>query len=198
MSKALLADLTAETIVDKIEALFEVIMASSYLGEPVTVGEHMLQAAACARRDGAGDALIAAALLHDVGYYVDPEPDNKNELVASKRHDRAGARALAPFFPEAVTEPIRLHADAKRYLCAVEPDYRDKLSDASIHTMALQGGIMDTEEADAFARGAFCEAAVAMRRWDDEGKVAGADVPFFGDFRPMLERLVKQARTARN
>jgi gamma-butyrobetaine dioxygenase len=158
----------------------------------------MLQAAACARRDGAGDALIAAALLHDVGYYVDPDPDNRNELVASKRHDRAGARALAPFFPEAVTEPIRLHADAKRYLCAVEPDYRDKLSDASIHTMALQGGIMDSEEADAFARGAFCEAAVAMRRWDDEGKVAGADVPPFGDFRPMLERLVKQAGTARN
>ncbi|MGY8997560.1 MAG: phosphodiesterase, partial [Alphaproteobacteria bacterium] len=119
-------------------------------------------------------------------------------LIPRKRHDRAGARALAPFFPQGVTEPIRLHADAKRYLCAVEPDYRDKLSDASIHTMALQGGIMGAEEAGSFAMGAFCEAAVAMRRWDDEGKVAGAVVPPFGMFRPMLERLVAQAGASRN
>jgi [1-hydroxy-2-(trimethylamino)ethyl]phosphonate dioxygenase len=198
MKKALLADLTSENVIDRIEALFEVIMTSSYLGEPVTIGEHMLQAAACARRDGADEALVAAALLHDVGYYVDAAPDNENELVPSKRHDRAGARALAPFFPQGVTEPIRLHADAKRYLCAVEPDYRGKLSDASIHTMALQGGIMDAEEAERFAKGAFCESAVAMRRWDDEGKVAGADVPPFGEFRSMLERLVNQAGVSSN
>ncbi len=191
MKKALLSDLTSENVVDKIEALFVEIMEASYLGEAVTIGAHMLQAAACARRDGASDALAAAALLHDVGYYVDPAPDNENERIAAKRHDRAGARALAAFFPPEVTEPIRLHADAKRYLCAVEPDYRARLSQASIHTMALQGGIMEADEARAFVKGLYCEDAVAMRRWDDEGKVAGAPVPDFAAFRPMLERLVE-------
>ncbi len=103
MKKALLADLTSENVIDRIEALFEVIMTSSYLGEPVTIGEHMLQAAACARRDGAGEALVAAALLHDVGYYVDAcSPTTKTSWSPSKRHDRAGARALAPFFPRGV------------------------------------------------------------------------------------------------
>ena len=198
MKKALLANLTHENVVDRIEALFAVIMTSSYLGEPVTIGEHMLQAAACARRDGADDALVAAALLHDVGYYVDAAPDNENELIPDKRHDRAGARALAPFFSEAVTEPIRLHADAKRYLCAVEPDYRDKLSDASIHTMALQGGVMDADEAERFAKGGFATEAVAMRRWDDEGKVAGAEVPPFDAFKAMLARLVAEASASSN
>jgi phosphonate degradation associated HDIG domain protein len=191
VKKPLLGDLTHDNVIDRIEAVFAVIMTSSYLGEPVTIGDHMLQAAACAQRDGANDALVAAALLHDIGYYVDPAPDNANEKVADKCHDRAGARALAAFFPPEVTEPIRLHADAKRYLCAVEPDYRDKLSAASIHTMALQGGIMGAQEAEAFARGPFCKDAVAMRRWDDEGKVAGVTPPPFSAFRPILERLAQ-------
>jgi len=190
MTRALLSDLTRETVVDRLGDLFAAIMEASYLGERVTIGEHMLQCAACARHDGAPDALVAAALLHDVGYYVDPDPDSDNEMVADKRHDRAAHRVLSPFFPPMVTEPVRLHVDAKRYLCAVEPDYCDKLSEASIHTMKLQGGIMSQADAAAFAAGPFCDEAVRVRRWDEEGKDPGACVPGFEHYRPLLETLV--------
>jgi phosphonate degradation associated HDIG domain protein len=191
MKKALLADLTPANVVDKLEALFEAIAETSYLGEPVTIADHMLQAAACARRDGASDALTAAALLHDVGYYADANPDNENEADARKRHDAAAARILAPVLPEAVTEPIRLHVDAKRYLCAVEPDYRAKLSPASIHTMSLQGGVMSRPDAASFAAEPYCEDAVRLRRWDDEGKQPETDMPGFANYRAMLEALVR-------
>jgi len=191
MKKALLADLTPANVVDKLEALFAAIAGTSYLGEPVTIAEHMLQAAACARRDGASDALTAAALLHDVGYYADANPDNENEADAHKRHDAAAARMLAPLLPEAVTEPIRLHVDAKRYLCAVEPAYHDKLSPASIHTMSLQGGVMSRADVDGFATEPYCEDAVRLRRWDDEGKQPEADMPGFASYRAMLQALVR-------
>ncbi len=191
MKKALLNDLTSDNAVDKLQGLFDAIATTSYLGEPVTIAEHMLQSAACAKRDGAGDALIAAALLHDVGYYVDPNPDNENETDQKKRHDKAAARLLASVLPPAVTEPIRLHVDAKRYLCAVEPSYYDKLSDASIHTMSLQGGIMTNDDADVFAGEPYSDDAVRMRRWDEEGKDPDVDVPGFETYRAMLERLVR-------
>lgn len=191
MKKALLNDLTPDNAVDKLQGLFDAIATTSYLGEPVTIAEHMLQSAACAKRDGAGDALIAAALLHDVGYYVDPNPDNENETDQKKRHDKAAARLLASVLPPAVTEPIRLHVDAKRYLCAVEPSYYDKLSDASIHTMSLQGGIMTNDDADVFAGEPYSDDAVRMRRWDEEGKDPDVDVPGFETYRAMLERLVR-------
>ncbi|MBC6441273.1 MAG: hypothetical protein GDA49_12880 [Rhodospirillales bacterium] len=190
MTGALLSDLTRDNVIDRLGDLFAAIMESSYLGEKVTIGEHMLQCAACARRDGAPDALVAAALLHDVGYYVDPDPDNLNETVADKRHDRAAPRALEPFFPAAVTEPIGLHVDAKRYLCSVEPDYRDKLSEASIHTMSLQGGMMEKDEAERFAAHPHCADAVRVRRWDEEGKAPDANVPGFNRYRAMLAALV--------
>jgi gamma-butyrobetaine dioxygenase len=192
VKRALLDDVTRENAVDKLAALFEAIAETSYLGERVTIAEHMLQCAALARRDGASDALVAAALLHDIGYYADPEPDNANETDKRKRHDAAAARVLANAFPADVTEPIRLHVDAKRYLCAVEPDYRDRLSQASIHTMRLQGGVMSRDEVDSFAAEPYCEDAIRLRRWDDEGKDPDAQVPGFASYRETLERLVRE------
>ena len=192
IAKTLLSDLTPDNVVDKLDALFAAIAGTSYLGEPITIAEHMLQSAACAKRDGADDALIAAALLHDVGHYVDPAPDNENETDLRKRHDLAAARILAPVLPAAVTEPIRLHVDAKRYLCAIEPAYYDKLSDASKHTMRLQGGVMDADQAKVFAGEAYCEDAVRLRRWDDEGKTPDVAVPGFEAYRAMLETLSRE------
>ncbi len=194
MSKPLLAGLTPGNLVDRLEALFAVIVRDSYLGENVTIGDHMLQCAALARQEGAEEALVAAALLHDVGYYLDAAPDNENETRPAKRHDAAAGRALAGLLPESAVAPIRLHVDAKRYLCAVEADYRARLSPASIHTMALQGGIMDGQAAQTFAALPHAQEACRVRRWDDAGKVAGADVPGFAAYRPLLERLVARAQ----
>ena len=189
MSKPLLAGLTRDNLVDRLESLFAVIVRESYLGENVTIGDHMLQCAALAQAEGAPDALVAAALLHDIGYYLDAAPDNENEIRSDRRHDVAAGRALAALLPQAAVAPIRLHVDAKRYLCAVEPEYRARLSAASIHTMALQGGIMGRDEAAAFAALPFSGDACRLRRWDDAGKTVGADVPGFGHYRPLLDRL---------
>lgn len=194
MTKPLLAGLTPDNLVDRLEALFAAIVRESYLGESVTIGDHMLQCAALAEAEGAPGALVAAALLHDVGYYLDPAPDADNEARPSKRHDTAAGRALAPLLPAATVEPIRLHVEAKRYLCAVEPSYHDRLSEASKHTMRLQGGVLSQAEAAAFGAGPFAAEAVRVRRWDEAGKAPGAAVPGFAHYRSLLERLVAERR----
>ena len=108
---------------------------------------HMLQAAALAESQGAGEALVIAALLHDVGHFLQPTDDS----FGYHKHDRSGGDWLATRFPPEVSEPVRLHVTAKRYLCAVEKDYFDKLSAASVYTLSQQGGPMSDTEVRAFA-----------------------------------------------
>jgi gamma-butyrobetaine dioxygenase len=183
---------TAEEVVDLLGELFEQQGASEYLGEPVTQAEHMLQAAAGAQAGGASDALIAASLLHDVGHFTGPVSGADLMAGTDNRHSHVGADWLAAWFPEAVTEPVRLHVAAKRYLCAVEPDYFDRLSEASVYTLNVQGGPMSTEEATRFAENPFAEDAVALRRWDEAAKEPAAQVPGFDHYRPLLQRLAAQ------
>ena len=177
--------------VDVLARLFAEQGGNEYLGEPVTQAEHMLQAAACARVAGASDALVAAALLHDVGHFTGPISGAELMAGTDNRHSHAGADWLAGLgFPAAVTEPVRLHVAAKRYLCAVEPGYFDRLSEASVYTLSVQGGPMSPAEAARFAEGRYAEDAVTLRRWDEAAKDPGALVPDFAHYRPLLEALV--------
>jgi gamma-butyrobetaine dioxygenase len=105
------------------------------------------------------------------------------------RHSHQGADWLAPWFGPAVTEPVRLHVAAKRYLCATEPDYFARLSPASVHTLSVQGGPMRPAEAARFAAEPFAEDAVRLRRWDDAAKDADAEVPDFTHYRDLLTEL---------
>jgi phosphonate degradation associated HDIG domain protein len=178
-------------IIDRLESLFLRRGAEAYLGEPVTVAEHMLQCAALAQAEAAPDRLVAAALLHDIGHLSEGaageySPDD----TIDKRHDRAGAKVLEGHFPAAVVEPVRLHVAAKRYLCGTDSSYYGKLSVASRHSLALQGGPMNAAEIGSFESLAFHRDAVRLRRWDDGGKVEGLRTPTFADLRPLLERLV--------
>src|SRR5580704_1960106 len=149
--------------VERIAELFAAGGADEYLGEPITVGAHLLQAGALAEAAGAPPALVAAALLHDVGHLRgdDPLADevelSGRELMAGADNDHGerGAAWLARWFPAAVTEPVRLHVAAKRYLCAAEPGYFALLSPASVYTLSLQGGPMAPAEAGAFAAGRY-------------------------------------------
>ena len=155
--------------------------AAAYLGEPVTQAQHMLLAGAEAIKAQAPDHLVAAALLHDIGH-----------LVADERHhDSVGARLLSRWFPPAVTEPVRLHVAAKRYLCATEPGYFESLSPASVRTLGFQGGPMSAVEAAEFAAGPYAADAVTVRRWDEAAKDPDAAVPSFEHFAPLLTRLVR-------
>lgn len=174
----------ARDVAGAIEALFAARGHETY-GEGVTIADHCLQTAALARAGGADDALVVAALLHDIGYFLEPHRHGTGD----HRHDRSGGGWLAARFPAAVSEPVRLHVAAKRYLCAVERDYFGLLSAASKHTLARQGGPMSAAEAAEFARHPFLDRAVRLRRWDDRGKVAGAEVAPLGSYREAILRL---------
>jgi gamma-butyrobetaine dioxygenase len=169
------------TGIDAIAELFAGPGARDYLGEAVTIGEHMRQAGALAEAAGADAPLVAAALLHDVGH-LRSEPD--------ARHGSGGARWLSQWFGPAVTEPVRLHVAAKRYLCATEPGYFGRLSPESVRTLALQGGPMTPEQAAAFEALPHARDAVAVRRWDDEAKDPAVTPPAFAHFEPLLTGLL--------
>ena len=188
----------AESVVAELERFFTEQGANEYLGEPVTQAAHMLQAAACAQAEAAGDALVAAALLHDVGHFTGTISGAELMEGTDNRHSHVGADWLATWFPEAVTEPVRLHVAAKRYLCAVEPSYFDRLSEASVYTLNVQGGPMSAEEVAAFEAGPYAEQAVALRRWDEAAKDPDADVPGFAHYRELLAGLVRHPAAEEN
>ncbi|MEE1785236.1 TauD/TfdA family dioxygenase [Streptomyces sp. SP17BM10] len=176
---------------DAIAELFAGRGAGEYLGEAVTTAEHMLQAAAAAEAAQAPEHLVAAALLHDIGHFHGALHGRDLMRGQDNRHSDSGADWLAQWFGPEVTEPVRLHVAAKRYLCAVEPDYRERLSEASEYTLEVQGGPMGDAEAAAFAALPGAVDAVAVRRWDDEAKTAGATTPDFEHYRPLLASLMK-------
>ena len=170
------------TAVEAIGELFAGPGARDYLGEPVSIGAHMRQAGALAEAAGAEPALVAAALLHDVGHLRSETED---------RHGEAGAGWLSQWFSPAVTEPVRLHVAAKRYLCAVDAGYFGLLSAESVRTLSLQGGPMTAAEVAAFGELPHAQDAVAVRRWDDQAKDPESAPPPFAHFAPLLAALVR-------
>lgn len=179
-----------ETVVDEIFAVFREKGHRSY-GENVTELEHALQSATFAQRQGESTEVVAASLLHDYGHLLHDLGEHIADQGIDARHEHIGANRLGRWFGEAVTAPIRLHADSKRYLCWKEKGYFDGLSEASRKSLALQGGPMNATEAAQFERGPYYSTAVRVRRYDDQGKVPGMKTPSLEDFRRLLEALVK-------
>jgi phosphonate degradation associated HDIG domain protein len=177
------------TVVDQIFDLFERLGSQRY-GEDATQLQHALQTAELARSNGCADALVAAALLHDVGQLMGGAGDAAEKLGLDARHEIGGARFLRKHFPAAVCEPIRLHVAAKRYLCAVDPAYAEGLSRASLLSLKLQGGPMSPEEIAAFEAEPFHDDAVTLRRFDDAGKQPDWVTPDLASHRPLLESLL--------
>ncbi|HWM18593.1 MAG TPA: HD domain-containing protein [Ilumatobacteraceae bacterium] len=180
-----------------IDRMFVSAEGMAYLGEDVTMIQHQLQAGALASAAGCNDALVVAALLHDVGHMIGPQESevDATEALATDRdahHDAVGARWLSHWFGPHVTEPVRLHVAAKRFLVATEPDYAAKLSAASVHTLRLQGGPMTPQEARDFAALEFAQDAVALRRLDEAAKDASVDAPGLDTYRERLVRLLER------
>jgi phosphonate degradation associated HDIG domain protein len=182
--------LSPDSIVAFLADIFARRGGEEYLGEPVTMAEHMLQGAHLAEREGADDMIVAAALLHDIGHFTSEFGTFAMADTVDRRHEDAAVRLLAPFFPAAVVEAVGGHVAAKRYLCATEPAYLAELSPASRHSLALQGGPMSADEVRDFARTPNLETMLRVRRLDDAGKVAGMATPAFDHYALLLQRLV--------
>lgn len=159
----------------------------AYDGESVTQLEHALQSATRAEADGAGAALVTAALLHDLGHLLHDQGETPTLRGIDDRHQYAALPLLRRLFDDQVLEPIRLHVDAKRYLCATREGYLHALSPDSKRSLALQGGVYSPEDAHAFQSLPYAADAVRVRLWDDLAKEAGAPTPPLAHFVAALE-----------
>jgi phosphonate degradation associated HDIG domain protein len=164
----------------EIGSLIELLRArgdAAYFGERVSVLEHSLQCAYFAARSANDPVSIAAGLLHDIGHLLHEEPEDAAARGRDTQHEELAARYLGSWFGPAVTEPIRLHVAAKRYLCAIDRDYLGQLSASSIESLELQGGPMTSEEIHEFQALPHWSNAVQLRRWDDEAKLVDLRTP---------------------
>lgn len=181
---------TRDTIVEFLGDIFARCGDAEYLGEPVTMAQHMLQGAWLAEQQGLDDQVIVAALLHDIGHFTSEFGTFSMEDTEDRFHEEAGAEVLAPFFPSLVTDCVRYHVAAKRYLCATRPSYFDRLSEASIHSLNLQGGPMSAEEVAEFERNPNLPRIIQVRYLDEAGKDPDMVTPDYWHFAPAVQRVV--------
>ena len=177
--------------IDQVMELFAKYGDRVYLGEAVTQREHALQAATLAEKRNGSANQIAAALLHDIGHIINAsESDAAESLYADNAddlHEEIGFRWLSAHFGPEVSDPVRLHVPAKRYLCAVDEDYINVLSKTSVRSLHDQGGPMSSDEVKAFESEPYATDAVAVRRWDDGAKVPNLETPDLTHFRAYLD-----------
>ena len=190
MTKPNLDILTADNIVAFIGDIFNRRGGEEYLGEPVTMAEHMLQGAHFAEKAGESELIIVSALLHDIGHFTSEFGTFSMDDTEDRLHEEAGAVVLEPFFPTLVTDCVRFHVAAKRYLCAVKPEYFKRLSDASIHSLNLQGGAMSEAEVVEFEKNPNLKDIVKVRYYDDAGKRADLKTQPYSYYAPMVQRVV--------
>ena len=180
-----------QDIVSDIQALLEGKAEGRYGLTFINQQQHALQAAWLAEQEERGDALVTASLLHDIGHLVHNLGDNPADAGIDDRHEELGHAWLVNHFGPEVTEPVRLHVAAKRYLCAAEADYFAKLSPDSVKSLSLQGGPMSAEELAAFEAGPYSAAAVQLRRYDEQAKVKGLQTPDVAHFMPAVARSLR-------
>lgn len=177
--------------ISNIVRLFETAGHQWYGGEAVTQLAHALQCAHLAQTEGATDSLIVAALLHDLGHLTHDLGEDPANHGIDDHHEVRALHGLRRVFAEAVLEPIRLHVDAKRYLCNVDERYYDGLSAASKLSLSLQGGPFDDHDARQFIAQPYAVDAARLRAWDDRAKTPGAVTPPLPHFVAIMERCAR-------
>jgi len=170
--------------IDEIMSLFQTKGNSEYGGEKVSQLEHALQAAHLAQTQNAPPSLVVAALLHDIGHLLEDAP--------GAAHEDLGHSWLVQHFSPEVSEPVRLHVAAKRYLCATNHKYQEILSPESVRSLHVQGGPMTDAELDAFEEEVFYGQAVQLRHWDDQAKTEKLAVPGLEMYRETIAGLIKK------
>jgi phosphonate degradation associated HDIG domain protein len=178
-------------ITQQILNLFEENGGSMYGGEEVTQLEHAIQCAQLARQNNASNELITACLLHDIGHLLHDLPDDASDNGIDDMHELLGNKFLQHYFKQAAVEPVKLHVQAKRYLCAVEQGYYESLSEPSKTSLSFQGGVMSQDEVLDFEQHLFYKDAVSLRRWDDLAKDPNLVSPTIDSFINAIEHSIK-------
>jgi phosphonate degradation associated HDIG domain protein len=173
----------------QIEETYQRHGSRAYFGERVSQLEHALQAGWLALQEGASDALVTAALLHDIGHLVTDLAGSPTMEGIDDRHQFKALPVLADF-PDSVLEPIRLHVEAKRFLC--RSSYIETLSSDSQRSLALQGGPPDPDAAHAFALDPYSAQAISLRLWDDRAKIRGLATPDLSHFLAIAARVLRR------
>ena len=168
--------------IDDIEMLFARHGANQYSGEPVTQLQHALQTATFAENTGVSDELVTACLLHDLGHMLNDQGETPTLRGVDDTHQYFALPFLRGLFSEAVLNPIKLHVDAKRYLCQVDPGYWAALSEDSKRSLQLQGGIYSADECAGFIAKPGAIDAVNLRQWDDKAKQPDMKTPTLAHF----------------
>jgi len=159
---------------------------SLYIGEKVTMTEHMIQTAMLAEENRSPASLICACLLHDYGHFIIEDPDHLVSKSLDGKHEDIGFNFLKNYFKPEVVEPIKLHVQAKRYLCR-EKSYWNTLSEASKVSLKLQGGAMNDKEAKKFISFKFYDKAILLRIYDDEGKIPNTRMKKIEEYRNLIK-----------
>ena len=161
-----------------------------YIGEKITISDHMLQTAMLAEKSHSSKSLICSCLLHDIGHFIIEKPDLLVSNSLDGKHEEIGFKLLKNYFIPEVTEPIKLHVQAKRYL-SKNKSYYDLLSNPSKISLKLQGGIMNDEESQKFTSLKFYRDALMLRKYDDEGKIPNKKVKKIDDYQDLINSQLK-------
>ena len=171
-------------IIDKIISNF-INNKSLYIGEKITISEHMIQSAMLAEKSKSNDDLICSCLLHDYGHFIIDDPD---ELVKNDKdgyHESIGYEYLKSFFKKEIVEPIKYHVLAKRYL-ARNKKYYNLLSNASKISLKLQGGILNKKESNEFEKMPFFKNTIKLRKFDELAKKTNIKIKSINDYKDLL------------
>lgn len=161
---------------------------NTYIGEPITQLEHALQTAQAAIRHKARDELVTAALLHDIGHFLHSYDEFCADDDIDSQHEMMGEQFLRRYFKADVAELVKHHVNAKRYLSGVDPEYIKNLSEASLHSLSLQGGAMNPAEIKEFSSHPLFNEIILLRRWDDAAKIPNRMLPDIASFQPILNK----------
>ena len=158
---------------------------SLYIGEKITISEHMIQSAMIAEKAKSRNSLICSCLLHDYGHFILEDPD---ELVRKKvdgKHEYIGYEYLKKFFSKDVVEPIKYHVLAKRYL-ARDRKYFNSLSDASKTSLKLQGGVLNKKESKKFEKKDYFKQSIKLRKFDEVAKKTDIKMKSIIEYKDLL------------
>jgi [1-hydroxy-2-(trimethylamino)ethyl]phosphonate dioxygenase len=158
---------------------------SLYIGEKVTISEHMIQTAMLAEKNNSTSNLVCSSLLHDYGHFILKSPDDLVAKDKDGKHEDVGYKFLVKYFLEDVLGPIKYHVKAKKYL-AREKKYYELLSEASKVSLKLQGGIMSNAEAKKFEKNKFFENSIKLRKFDEVAKKSDLKIKSINDYKNLL------------